>query len=177
PYVAFTSHPHCGTATYVFMDYDKKKVIPITRFINVEGLLEELSPKIIETKFENRSKVFTIPYLYRIFKKYYDQSQAPSHFKLKEILNIFSEGTKDSLGKLHWDSLFIGAMHFQDEYNYDLERLKRCVIHYATPDGRIIPFCAYNSGPVYRTEVEKKFSITLEEYRKRYGNVVGTEGM
>ncbi|MBD6956085.1 MAG: tetraether lipid synthase Tes [Thermoplasmata archaeon] len=176
PYVAFTSHPHCGTATYIFKDYDRNKVIPITRFIDVEGLLEELQPKILEGKFQGKSKIFSVPYLYRIFKKYYDESQAPSHFKLKEILDIFKEGTKDSLGKLHWDSLFIGAMHFQDEYNYDLERLKRCVIHYATPDGRIIPFCAYNSGPVYRTEVEKKFSMSLDEYRKRYGNAVGTEG-
>ncbi|MGC8610430.1 MAG: tetraether lipid synthase Tes [Thermoplasmata archaeon] len=176
-YVAFTSHPHCGTATYLLKDYDQNKIIPITRFIDVEGLWEELIPLVMQEKFEKRTKVLTLPTIYRIFKKYYDAKNAPSHFKLKEILDIFQEGTKESLGKLHWDSLFIGAMHFQDEYNYDLERLKRCVIHYATPDGRIIPFCAYNSGPVYRTEIEKKFSISLEEYRQRHGTVVGVEGL
>jgi len=47
-------------------------------------------------------------------------------------------------------------MHFQDPYNFDLERVKRCGIHYATPDGRIIPFCSYNN--IYRREIEKKFS-------------------
>jgi len=52
----------------------------------------------------------------------------------------------------------------------------RCVIHYVTPDKRIIPFCAYNSGPTYRMEIEKKFSIPIEEYQKKYGNVVGVEG-
>ena len=135
-----------------------------------------MKPKILDGTFSKKLKITAYTSLYSTFKKYYNEKEAPSHFKLKEILDIFNEGTKEALGKLHWDSLFIGAMHFQDEYNYDLERLKRCVIHYATPDGRIIPFCAYNSGPVYRTEVEKKFSMSLEEYRKRYGNAVGTEG-
>jgi len=176
PYVAFTSHPHCGVATYVFKDYDRNKVIPITRFIDVDGLFEELKPKIMDGTFSKKLKITAYTSLYNTFKKYYNEKEAPSHFKLKEILDIFNEGTKEALGKLHWDSLFIGAMHFQDEYNYDLQRLMRCVIHYATPDGRIIPFCAYNSGPVYRTEVEKKFSMSLEEYRKRYGNAIGTEG-
>jgi len=45
---------------------------------------------------------------------------------------------------LHMHSLFVGAMHFQDCYNLDLERLKRCGIHYVTPDNSRIPFCAYN---------------------------------
>jgi uncharacterized radical SAM superfamily Fe-S cluster-containing enzyme len=41
----------------------------------------------------------------------------------------------------------------------DLERIKRCGVHYATPDGRIIPFCTYNT--LYRVEVEKKFAMPL----------------
>lgn len=81
--------------------------------------------------------------------------------------DIISEGDKKAVGKFSWRTMFVGGMHFQDDYNYDLERLKRCVIHYATPDGRIIPFCAYNGGPRYREEVEKKFSIPLKEWRNR----------
>ena len=42
-----------------------------------------------------------------------------------------------------------------DRYNYDIERVKRCCIHYTTPDGRLIPFCAYNGGPTFREQVEK----------------------
>ncbi len=66
--------------------------------------------------------------------------------------------------------MYVGAMHFQDSYNYDIERVKRCNIHYTTPDMKIIPFCAYNSGPVYRTEVEKKFSVPFAEWRKKHGD-------
>jgi len=53
----------------------------------------------------------------------------------------------------------IGMMHFQDPYNFDLERLERCGIHYAVPDGRVIPFCAMNS--IYRTQIEQEFGTPL----------------
>jgi uncharacterized radical SAM superfamily Fe-S cluster-containing enzyme len=54
-------------------------------------------------------------------------------------------------------------MHFMDAYNYDVERVKRCVIHYAAPNGLLYPFCAYNSGPCYREHIEKKYSIPFEK--------------
>ena len=57
----------------------------------------------------------------------------------------------------------LAGMHFMDSYNYDVERVKRCVIHYAAPNGKIYPFCAYNSGPVYRERIEREFSVPLEE--------------
>jgi uncharacterized radical SAM superfamily Fe-S cluster-containing enzyme len=44
-----------------------------------------------------------------------------------------------------------------------IDFVKRCVIHYAAPNGRIYPFCAYNSGPVYRARIEKEFSVPFEE--------------
>ena len=60
-------------------------------------------------------------------------------------------------------TLMLAGMHFMDSYNYDVERVKRCVIHYAAPNGLIYPFCAYNSGPVYRERIESEFSIPFEE--------------
>ena len=45
-----------------------------------------------------------------------------------------------------------------DHYNCDVERVKRCVIHYAAPDGKIYPFCAYNGGPTFREKIEKQYS-------------------
>jgi uncharacterized radical SAM superfamily Fe-S cluster-containing enzyme len=38
----------------------------------------------------------------------------------------------------------ISGMAFQDAWTMDLERLKDCYIHTASPDGRLVPFCAYN---------------------------------
>lgn len=38
----------------------------------------------------------------------------------------------------------ISGMAFQDAWTLDLERLRDCCIHVMNPDGRLIPFCAYN---------------------------------
>jgi len=38
----------------------------------------------------------------------------------------------------------ISGMAFQDAWTLDLERLRDCCIHTVSPDGRLIPFCAYN---------------------------------
>ncbi len=40
--------------------------------------------------------------------------------------------------------LALSGMAFQDAWTLDLDRLKGCCIHVADPDGRLIPFCAYN---------------------------------
>jgi len=51
--------------------------------------------------------------------------------------------------------LSISAMAFQDVWTLDMERLKDCCIHVLAPDGRLVPFCAYNltdvhGNPLYR---------------------------
>jgi 7,8-dihydro-6-hydroxymethylpterin dimethyltransferase len=38
----------------------------------------------------------------------------------------------------------ISGMAFQDAWTLDLQRLRDCYIHTASPDGRLVPFCAYN---------------------------------
>lgn len=38
----------------------------------------------------------------------------------------------------------VSGMAFQDVWNLDLDRLRDCCIHTVSPDGRLIPFCAYN---------------------------------
>jgi uncharacterized radical SAM superfamily Fe-S cluster-containing enzyme len=77
----------------------------------------------------------------------------------------YGRGENEAQG-FTYRTLMLAGMHFMDSYNYDVERVKRCVIHYAAPNGLIYPFCAYNSGPVYREKVEKEFSVPLETAQK-----------
>ncbi len=156
----FTIHPHCGAATYVFVRGDE--VIPINKFVDVDGFLEEMG-KIAESIGKTRFAKLKLIKLMKL-SKYIDEKEMPEGMNLKDIIKeILGRRDKKSLSKFHWQSLYIGAMHFQDLYNYDIERVMRCGIHYVTPDGRIIPFCAYNSGPTYREEVEKRFSLPLRK--------------
>jgi uncharacterized radical SAM superfamily Fe-S cluster-containing enzyme len=39
---------------------------------------------------------------------------------------------------------FISCMAFQDAWTLDIERLRDCCISVMSPDGRLVPFCAYN---------------------------------
>jgi len=57
--------------------------------------------------------------------------------------------------------IMLGMMHFQDPWNIDLERVRHCTINYATPDGRIIPFCTYNN--IHREEVESAFGAAASQ--------------
>jgi uncharacterized radical SAM superfamily Fe-S cluster-containing enzyme len=67
--------------------------------------------------------------------------------------------------------LLISSMHFMDPYNFDLARVQRCCIHYAVPDGRIIPFCTMNS--IHRPKIEEKLGIPLDEWKKQHKIGVG----
>ena len=70
-------------------------------------------------------------------------------------------------GTFTYRTLLVARMHFQDAYKYDIEPVKRCVIHYATPDGKLYLFCTYNSGPCYREKIEQQFSIPWDSKRQQ----------
>jgi uncharacterized radical SAM superfamily Fe-S cluster-containing enzyme len=161
PNIEFTVHPHCGTGTYVYVE--DGKMIPITRFIDVEGLLEhveELASPNSKWLGKSLGNIKRIGMLISALPKYVDMAKAPKSVDVKKLfIDVLKEGTGDATKEFHRHTLFIGSMHFMDLYNMDLERIKRCGVHYATPDGRIIPFCTYNT--LHRVEVEKKFSTPL----------------
>ncbi len=161
PNIEFTVHPHCGTGTYVYVE--DGKMIPITRFIDVEGLLEhieELASPNSKWLGKSLGNIKRIGSLISALPKYIDMAKAPKSVDVKKLfIDVLKEGTGEATKEFHRHTLFIGSMHFMDLYNMDLERIKRCGVHYATPDGRIIPFCTYNT--IHRVEVEKKFSTPL----------------
>jgi uncharacterized radical SAM superfamily Fe-S cluster-containing enzyme len=154
-YVEFTTHPHCGMATYAFVE--DKDLIPITRYGNIDKFI-----KILEKVYEDASKGKTRKAKLRLIG-------ALRHIKFgllrKYLLPILRTGSYESLGDLHRKMLLISSMHFMDPYNFDLERVQKCCIHYAVPDGRIIPFCSMNS--IHRPRVEEKMGIPLEEWKKK----------
>jgi uncharacterized radical SAM superfamily Fe-S cluster-containing enzyme len=169
PKITATSHPSCSSGTYFVVDKNKNAV-PVTKIFDIEGLfteMEELAGKIERSRFKWFYKI-RVPML---FKKYFRPEQAPEGMNVKAFLHALKGMTnkrtgRGKSGETTYRTLMAAAMHFQDRYNYDVERVKRCVIHYSTPEG-MFPFCAYNSGPVHRERVEAMHSITIAEWRKR----------
>ena len=51
----------------------------------------------------------------------------------------------------------IVVQDFQDPYTLNVRQLMKCCVEEITPDGRLIPFCAYNSVG-YREQVREQMS-------------------
>ena len=168
-------HFACGMGTYIFKDGDK--VTPITRFIDVKGMFEymgELGDEIKASSYKRLKKTESVAKLLLKLKKFVDYEKAPKDFKLKDMVyNAFTEGDYHGLKAFHYKSMFIGFMHFMDPYTYDVDRVERCDIHYAMPDGRVVPFCAFNVIPeLYRDATQRKYSIPAKTYEERTGKIL-----
>ncbi len=67
-------------------------------------------------------------------------------------------------------NMLISAMHFQDAYNFDLNRVSQCLVHYGVidPDDHskvmMMPFCAFNT--LHRSRIEKALAIKGQEAEK-----------
>jgi uncharacterized radical SAM superfamily Fe-S cluster-containing enzyme len=155
-YVEFTAHPHCGMATYLFIDKDK--ITPITHLGNVDKFVETMENVYDEARHghETRAKMRLL--------------SALRHVKFgmmrKYLLPILRTGSYEALGELQRKTLLLSSMHFMDPYNFDLERVQRCCIHYAVPDGRIIPFCTMNS--IHRSHIEKELGVPLAQWQRKH---------
>jgi len=146
-YSEFTAHEHCGAATFIFVD--KGKITPITRYANVDKFMNSLK-RVHELASKGKKTQAKIHMASAI--------RYMSFSMLKELMGaVLNTGSYEALGKLMRKMVMISSMHFMDPYNFDLQRVERCCIHYVVPDGRIIPFCTMNS--IHRLEIEKKFAI------------------
>jgi hypothetical protein len=159
PQVRFTSHQHCGAATYIFVQ-DDGSFMPVNRMVDVDSFFDAIDQMAETLKKGGAINKYTallegIKNLHHSVRRS-EQGNTTDFWKM--IGKILIGQNFDALREFHQNALFIGTMHFMDRYNYDLGRVQRCCIHYATPDGRLIPFCTYNSGPVYREQVWKKYA-------------------
>jgi uncharacterized radical SAM superfamily Fe-S cluster-containing enzyme len=63
----------------------------------------------------------------------------------------------DILYKIVNFSFTISGMAFQDAWNFDIERVKECCIHVVSPQGKLIPFCAYNLTDCNGSYIYRRF--------------------
>jgi uncharacterized radical SAM superfamily Fe-S cluster-containing enzyme len=179
PTYRLSIHFACGMGTYIFKKPDGS-IIPVTRFIDVEGLFEylnELSTDINESRVKALKKASALTTLLRKLNTFVDEKNAPEGFKMREmIFGAFTGGDYHGLKAFHYNSMFVGFMHFMDPYTYDVDRVERCDIHYAMPDGKVVPFCAFNVIPeLYRDATQRRFSMEPKVYEEKTGRTLKEE--
>jgi len=159
----FTVHPLCGRAAYLFLD-EQNNIIPLSTLMDIPKVLQVLEKF---TKLADEKNNFDI-----ILKKAQLTKEIKDTIKWKNIyhnkkaislfFDIITKHNYEALTEFQKNAIFIGMMHFMDTKNMDLERLRRCGIHYLTPEPSLIPFCAYNNLG-YRENIEKQFSVSYNE--------------
>lgn len=161
PKIRPTCHPDCAFGTYFFVSQEGK-AYPFPQVIDVEGMFTEMTRLAGRINRRGRANWLDKMRLLRLFKRHFRPEAAPDDLDLKRFMRSIQGMVDKSVGrgdaqKLNYKTLLCAGMHFQDRFNYDVERVKRCVILYSTHAG-LFPFCTYNCGPEYRSVVERSFA-------------------
>ncbi len=157
PKIRPSCHPDCAFGTY-FLVSPEGKAYPFPQVVNVEGMFVDMNR--IAARIRRRGRATWIDRLcvWRMFKRHFNSDSAPADLTVGRFIRSLKGLVDKSVGRgegerLTYKTLLCAGMHFQDRYNYDVERAKRCVILYSTPAG-VFPFCTHNCGPQYRDFTE-----------------------
>ena len=139
----FCVHPHCGLIAIV--ERSKGKLDPVSRYIDNERFYAKMR-RVFEL---NKSRPAIMWALAVGLIRYVSPRL---WLKLLPIL-FMTRGRKSIRAVLtervprQW--LTIGIMHFMDPYNFDLDRVQNCALHFGVigkdSKPRLIPFCSMNS--------------------------------
>jgi len=151
-------HPMCGAATFIVLEEDGTYK-PITQYVDVDKFAE-IFWNIYYTGMKGKKTMAKMKML-----EFLPMVKSPLVRGL--LKDVITKGSYEALGRFMRRIIMVGMMHFMDVWNFDLDRVQNCVIHYATPDGKIRPFCTYNS--LHRNAAEKQFAISIEEWTAKKG--------
>lgn len=149
-------HPACQSVTYAYTE--DGKVTPLPRVLNVDEYLDYIT---------NRTFPDISGEIREALEGLWSSSATPGS---STLVDDFCAACGDlSLGGATPDAIAkrifaISIKDFQDPYTFDVKKLMKCCVEIATPDGRLIPFCAYNNVG-YREKVRE--AMQLERARER----------
>jgi uncharacterized radical SAM superfamily Fe-S cluster-containing enzyme len=126
-------YPTCGSAAYVYVE--DGEAIPLNRIVRVEDYLDYFKNRTVADLSEVKSSLESL----------FSMGAVPGSDK---TLKSFCAVCGVSLDGIEDKVKMILVQPFMDPWNFDVKRVMKCCIHEIMPDGKIIPFCAYNN--VYR---------------------------
>jgi uncharacterized radical SAM superfamily Fe-S cluster-containing enzyme len=138
--------PSCRSATFAL--YDGEDVVPLTRLVDVELYLDYVTNRAIPD-LEVREALEGL----------WSAKAAGGSGPVADRLECVACATAipAELRDVAAGGFMIVVQDFQDPYTLDIDKLRKCCVSEITPDGRLIPFCAYNSVG-YREQVRRELS-------------------
>jgi hypothetical protein len=138
--------PTCRSATFAL--YDGEDLVPLPRLVDVEQYLDYVTNRAVPD-LEVREALEGL----------WSAKAAGGSGPVAERLDCVAcaTGMPPELREVAARGFMIVIQDFQDPYTLDVQKLRKCCVSEIAPDGRLIPFCAYNSVG-YREQVRLTMS-------------------
>jgi 7,8-dihydro-6-hydroxymethylpterin dimethyltransferase len=138
--------PTCRSATYAL--HDGEDLVPLPRVVEVDDYLDYVTNRAVPD-LEIRTALEGL----------FSASAAGGTERSGERLECVAcgVGLPEELQQVAAKGFMVVVQDFQDPYTLDVRKLRKCCVAEIVPDGRLIPFCAYNSVG-YREQVRAQLS-------------------
>ena len=133
--------PTCRSATYAL--YDGEDLVPLPRLVDVDHYLDYVTNRAVPDLDVRRA-------LEGLFSASAAGGTEPTAQRLECV--ACGVGLPDELRSIAARGFMVVVQDFQDPWTLDVRKLRKCCVAEIVPDGRLIPFCAYNSVG-YREQV------------------------
>lgn len=140
--------PTCRSVTYLLVDGEE--IVPVPRILDVEEHLDYVT-----------NRVLPDPGIRGALEKLWSASAVPGTEATAEQLACATCAIDlpKALAEATERAFMIVIQDFQDPYTLNVRQLMKCCVVELVPDGRLIPFCAYNSVG-YREQVRAELAGT-----------------
>jgi uncharacterized radical SAM superfamily Fe-S cluster-containing enzyme len=138
--------PTCRSATFAL--YDEDDLVPLPRLVDVEEYLDYVTNRAVPDLAVREA-----------LEGLWSAKAAGGSGPVAERLDCVACATAmpPELREVAARGFMVVIQDFQDPYTLDVEKLRKCCVSEVVPDGRLIPFCAYNSVG-YREQVRLEMS-------------------
>ena len=158
--------PTCQVSTYVYVD--GSTVVPLPRVVPVDQYLDYITNRTLP-------RIPSLPSIQKALEDLWSASAVAGSEKTvgqfscacSVDLNLpfgYAQDMVKELSHLRKHVFQIAIKDFLDAYTFSVKQVMKCCVGGLVPDGRLIPFCAYNSVG-YREEVRAQLAKRPEEAR------------
>ena len=136
--------PTCRSMSYALVEGDS--LVPFTRLLDIDEQLDYLSNRVTPDRE-----------LRQVLERMFSSSATPGAERALLECDSCGIDLPRALRELEQRVFMVVVQDFQDAYTLNVRQLMKCCVEEITPDGRLIPFCAYNSVG-YREQVREQLS-------------------
>jgi uncharacterized radical SAM superfamily Fe-S cluster-containing enzyme len=152
--------PTCRSITYLLTEGTPGSpdfgVVPIPRLLNVADYLDYVSNRVVPDHAirEALEKLWSASAFMGTDTTNEKLAAAAAALDCADACGV---NLPEAIANLTDHAFMIVIQDFQDPYTLNVKQLMKCCVEEITPDGRLIPFCAYNSVG-YREQIREQMS-------------------